>query len=181
MNESLRTLLKSVEILDIYMDGFVARTDNRAPIFNGETLQLLGRHERDAIRTQPATDDSPARIEVRYALGVMLAAPGLDGTKESTKAGVIECHLVATYTVNGPLPDLQTIEEFANTSVLFNLWPYWREFVQESSMRLQWPLIRIPLFKFTNSVHPTSSAIGQSLPAEKKAPTRTRKRTNVES
>ncbi|MBF0261930.1 MAG: hypothetical protein HQL97_08880 [Magnetococcales bacterium] len=180
MNDSLRELLHSVELLDIHMDGFVARTDNRALIKSGEGLQLLGRRARDEIKTQPATGDTPARIEVRYAMGLMVTGPGQEGNEEPIRAGVIECHLVAIYTVNGSLPDMQTIEAFADTSVLFNLWPYWREFVQESSQRLQWPTIRLPLFKFTNPVTPTPSRSKSASSATPKPATRARKRPPVE-
>ncbi|MBF0180787.1 MAG: hypothetical protein HQM03_12260 [Magnetococcales bacterium] len=171
MNESLRDLLNGVELLDIHMDGFVARTDDRALIRQGEGLRLLGTHNRDHITIRPATEETSAQIEVRYAMGVMLAGPVRDNPEEPTKAGVIECHMVATYAVSGSLPDHQTIEDFAQTSVLFNLWPYWRQFVQESSMRLQWPIIRIPLFKFTHTMHPTASV-------SKESPSRTRKPPN---
>lgn len=180
MNESLRDLLNAVELLDIYMDGFVASTDNRALITRGQNLRLLGKRERDDIRTQPATENTPARIEVRYTMGLMVTAPGQEDSEEPIKAGVIECHMVAAYAVTGSLPDMPTIEEFANTSVLFNLWPYWREFVQEISLRLQWPTIRIPLFKFTHATHPTSSASKSPSSVTRKVAPRSKKRVQVE-
>ncbi|GAB0058370.1 hypothetical protein SIID45300_02719 [Candidatus Magnetaquicoccaceae bacterium FCR-1] len=176
MNESLRALLNSVELLEIHMDGFVARTDDRALIRQGEGLRLLGRHDLDHFTI---TEETPARLEVRYAMGVMLAGQEKEEKSPPTTAGVIECHMVATYAVKEPLPEIQTVEEFARTSVLFNLWPYWRQFVQESSMRLQWPIIRIPLFKFTQATHPTSSASKDASSVTQKPPARSKKRAPV--
>ena len=39
------------------------------------------------------------------------------------------------------------LEEFAQVNAVFNAWPYWREYVQASLVRMGMPIIMIPVFR----------------------------------
>jgi preprotein translocase subunit SecB len=61
----------------------------------------------------------------------------------------LSCEFVVQYTCE----DITGIERvnldaFAHTNVIFNVWPYWREFVQSMTGRLGFRAILIPLFRF---------------------------------
>jgi len=41
----------------------------------------------------------------------------------------------------------ETVELFAKTNGIFNAWPYWREFVQNTTSRMNLPPLTIPVFR----------------------------------
>jgi len=49
-------------------------------------------------------------------------------------------------------PTLEQLKEFAETNVVFNLWPYVREFVQSSTARMDLPALIIPLRRFSGII-----------------------------
>lgn len=42
----------------------------------------------------------------------------------------------------------KNIEAFGNTNGIYNAWPYWREFVQNTIARMGLPKLTIPVFRF---------------------------------
>lgn len=42
----------------------------------------------------------------------------------------------------------ENLEAFAKINGVFNAWPYWREFVQNSTSRLGLPAVTVPIFRF---------------------------------
>lgn len=48
-------------------------------------------------------------------------------------------------------PSQQDLEMFADTNAVLNVWPYWREIVQNLSMRLDLPPILLPLFRLAKA------------------------------
>ena len=41
----------------------------------------------------------------------------------------------------------QVLQEFAEINGVFNVWPYWREFIQSTMARMNLPVITIPVFR----------------------------------
>ena len=54
-----------------------------------------------------------------------------------------------TYAVppDGEQPDQKIIEDFGNMNVLFNAWPYWREFLQSTLGRMALPAFVTPVLR----------------------------------
>jgi hypothetical protein len=46
-------------------------------------------------------------------------------------------------------PDPKDLDEFAKTNGLFNVWPYFREFVQNTSSRMNLPTFVLPLLRLS--------------------------------
>jgi len=44
-------------------------------------------------------------------------------------------------------------ERFANLNGIYNAWPYWREFVQNTIVRMGLPSLSIPVFRIVEPVH----------------------------
>lgn len=58
----------------------------------------------------------------------------------------ITARIAVAYLATGPvLPERETLNAWANTSVLIHAWPYWREFCHNSQMRMNLPVTMIPL------------------------------------
>jgi hypothetical protein len=62
---------------------------------------------------------------------------------------VLAAGFILVYSV-GAISDFSDMElaAFAKTNGVFNAWPYWREFVQNTSARMGIPPITVPVFRF---------------------------------
>jgi len=50
------------------------------------------------------------------------------------------------------------LHAFAMTNGVFNAWPYWREFVQSTTVRMSLPPIVLPVFRFPTALPSTATA-----------------------
>lgn len=66
----------------------------------------------------------------------------------------------------------EAFKVFAETNGVFNAWPYWREFVQNATVRMGLPSLTIPVFRVFNPKEAKSSK--KKIVAKKKA---TKKKT----
>jgi hypothetical protein len=57
------------------------------------------------------------------------------------------------------------LEEFAQTNAVFNAWPYWREYIQTTSARMNLPPMTLPVFR----VSPTLNQDAKPVNSEKAA------------
>lgn len=158
MNNDLKQFIESVELQDIHLDSFTAKTISRDQMEAMPRFQLMEKREfLDVVVSEP--DRHPMTMRVRYSLGALLTEEAEDGGDNPPKVAVVEAEVVAIYQLSQTLPaGSKVAEEFARTSVLFNLWPFWREFVQETSIRLRWPMVTLPLLKFTKPAPPLPNA-----------------------
>ena len=76
----------------------------------------------------------------------------LSGAAETTQELVdkspvlIEATFLLTYAIENEGPTEREAEAFAAATATYNVWPYWREFVQSMTTRMGLPGITIPLF-----------------------------------
>jgi len=149
VNHDLKQFIESVELQDIHLDSFTAKTISRGQMEATPRFQLMEKREfLGVVLSEP----DHHTMEVRYSLGALLTGEAEEGGDDPPKVAIVEAEVVAIYQLSQPHPvDSKVAEEFARTSVLFNLWPFWREFVQETSIRLRWPMVTLPLLKFTKS------------------------------
>lgn len=87
--------------------------------------------------------------------GLILVKPGFhfqavhDGGSDEEPALSIDCTFILAYTAS----ELETLSEaevraFAEINGVFNAWPYWREFVQNTAARMGLPRLVVPVFRF---------------------------------
>jgi hypothetical protein len=71
-----------------------------------------------------------------------------DAPTESDPSARIECHFVLIYSVRSfdELTDGQ-LAAFAQTSGVFNVWPYWRQIVHTAALQLGIPAIVLPTYR----------------------------------
>ncbi|MHB1559967.1 MAG: hypothetical protein ACYC61_21155 [Isosphaeraceae bacterium] len=64
----------------------------------------------------------------------------------------IQAKFVISYSLD-KLDDLnqENVEAFAGTNAVYNVWPYWREFVQSTVARMGLPPLTIPVFRLPTS------------------------------
>jgi len=82
-----------------------------------------------------------------------------DGETEADPVLVIGALFVLIYSI----PSTEGIEDrnlaaFAATNGVYNAWPYWREYVQSTSVRMGLPPIAVPVFRLPAGPSATPSA-----------------------
>ena len=70
------------------------------------------------------------------------------GEKETTPLLSIEAKFVVIYSLKSfdGLED-KNLSAFGATNGVFNAWPYWREFVQSTTMRMGLQILTVPLYR----------------------------------
>ena len=77
-----------------------------------------------------------------------------DITESKTQKPVIlidTCFLLAYKIENFDRLTQEGFEQFANLNGIYNAWPYWREFVQNTVTRMGLPSLTIPVFRIVQS------------------------------
>jgi len=70
------------------------------------------------------------------------------GSKEQKPVIVIDASFVLSYKIDSFEGLTQeAFEQFANFNGIYNAWPYWREFVQNTVVRMGLPSLSIPVFR----------------------------------
>ena len=79
--------------------------------------------------------------------------------KADTQIIGIVSEFVLTYTISSfdGLTD-DGIKEFANLNGVFNAWPYWREFIQNTIARMNLPPLTIPVYRLSSPSKKRKSA-----------------------
>ena len=75
-----------------------------------------------------------------------------NGQKAEEPAVEIECRFVIEYflpSMEGLL--IENLKAFGGTSGVFSAWPYWREFVHSTSLRLSVPPIILPTYRIAGA------------------------------
>lgn len=77
-------------------------------------------------------------------------------TKQDAKKQPPAVLLVATFVLNYKIDSFDGLTDdnlrvFANTNGVFNAWPYWREFVQNMTVRMGIPPIVAPVFRIAQN------------------------------
>ena len=88
------------------------------------------------------------------------------GASEEDSIAKLECSLTASYQLEeGYVPSDAELTAFHNANIIFNCWPYFREFVQSSACRMNVPPPPIPFVR----VHVVPNQVAKPLsPANKK-------------
>ena len=131
-----RRLYDTVRIADVVLVGCHVDLRSRPQ----DALRLGVRRTAQGVRSP---DGTRICAEVRFTL---------EGRMEQGRTGppsfLIEATFQGIYEVPTDIEtDESSLELFAQTNGTFNLWPYWREFVQSMSARMGLPTITVPSYR----------------------------------
>lgn len=109
--------------------------------------------ERSLILDVGRDSTAERTIPDRVTVDVAFRLTGRAQESESRDALLsIEATFRATYTIpTDTVTDTATLRFFAATNGVFNLWPYWREFVQSASLRMGFHGIVVPTLRIEES------------------------------
>ena len=85
----------------------------------------------------------------KFFLKILLSTEAVNNRKDTDN---ILFTIEATFILNYEVPSRQNFEDknlhaFAATNGVFNVWPYWREYVQSTTTRMGLPPITLPVFR----------------------------------
>ncbi len=133
--ESVSALIKNVKIHDVFLAQ--CRVGRLGPI--NEELRI------DIDHTAEGQELNDGR-EVVAVLRFRLQASNLKDRSLQSFHIVAEFH--AHYSLDKTVKaSAAALDRFAATNGVFNLWPYWREFVQSMSTRMGLPPLTVPSFR----------------------------------
>lgn len=106
----------------------------------------------EVIQLSTAEDDAaPRLLRIYVDLAIRLADPAIQtlvNPKPAQLKKLIKAEISATfvgeYQMTGELPE-DAIEVFANRNATFHVWPFWREYLLNTSSRMNLPRIVAPL------------------------------------
>ena len=146
----------SYELRAIYIrNSSIALEQDFNPLLSGQELSAAFECKQDGCITSVFPQNEGA-IEViqsvtcvnRYDFSYFLAGqeePGTSTKAPSQKlAASITAHICVNYVVSAGRPTPEDLAGIANSSI-FHSWPYWREYCHSNMMRMQLPIIQVPL------------------------------------
>ncbi len=91
-------------------------------------------------------------------LGLSMKAAKAEAPADSEPSVQIKCSFVLVYSLRSfdGISDEQ-LAAFAQTSCVFNVWPYWRQIVHTSSLQLGIPAIILPTYRVNESSTPSQT------------------------
>ena len=161
-------LLKSaIENLAIYT---VSLRNARTDVSDGYNSLIINMEQKksqsfktvvkiEAIEMAKDSTETPKRYySFHYEVGSRLVSPatedGEDAQKEPDAILTIEARFEAIYRAKKELSKEQ-LEAFAANNVGYNVWPYWREYLQSTCSRIGVTPIKVPFYKTTGSDIPS--------------------------
>ncbi len=135
--------------------SLAARVSSKVEIVNVLLKQSSCYRKPDTGKAKIALEiecDTTYEIDKKNSIITVLPNFKLKGYSEKKEADEpalkIEAVFVLIYKVSN-FKDLKKkhFEAFANTNGIYNAWPYWREFVQNTIARMSLPPLTIPVFR----------------------------------
>lgn len=111
------------------------------------SYQLRANLSRLSVMESEGAPSPVVRFDIETAIRLISGSP--DEAEQLSDQEVL-AELIATHSVyfylNGEVPE-EALREFGQYNATFQVWPYWREFVQSQFARAQIPVFSIPMFK----------------------------------
>lgn len=143
MTHTIQDLIGSVQLQNVRLLRADTKTRLRAVGRIPAADLQLNRGVKILLR-----DEGGFRIGATFQAKIVATVP--PGDDPSPGDPIAEFHLLYElhYTVEsaGAFPD-EVLLEFGAVNGVFNVWPYWREYIQTTAARMQLPPLIIPVFR----------------------------------
>ena len=137
---SLELATKVSERVEIQDVRLLAATSRQTPLVSSPQIEVRFSH---AVEMNVDRKKSLVAVVPRF---VMQAFPA--GRKGKEVAVEVEAVFLLTYSISDLRGLLQShYESFAQTNGVYNAWPYWREYLQNTIIRMGLPSLTVPVFR----------------------------------
>ena len=157
---------KKTNVIDY---SLVVKVSDKANILNVALIQSSFFRKPETNRVKLSLEiESNVKFEVDKKNSVIMVFPEfrLDGFPEKAEAEKVEplLHIEAIFVLVYKVSSLTGLKEenfkaFANANGIFNAWPYWREFVQNTVVRMALPPLTIPAFHISQTKKQTKKTV----------------------
>lgn len=133
-------LIQTAQIASIRLERVSARCEV-------ESADALPTRHLHIQFTTASTDMDGSEFRVRAEID---AAAGGEGERTAHEAAPVQIRAVYILRYRVPesvKPSKRELSLFAETNAVLNIWPYWRQLVQDMSVRMELPPILLPLFR----------------------------------
>lgn len=152
----LDTAIDSLNISAVYiLDTTTKRKNGISPLKYSDKMFIQSFNGTEschlAVFDNEDDDIYKYRYTYIYTVGMRLLDKNkeVDDIKDEDALAQIEANFEAIYLSDTEL-DNDCINEFGNNNVQFHVWPFWREFVQNSCMRMGVDPIPVPFYSPKN-------------------------------
>ena len=160
----LQALVRSVELTNVRLVETAARARVRPEQIR--PAQLIAQHNGNAV----GDVDADGSFTVRAVLTLRVVAKESAADDEEFLAINVVSEL--TYRIPKELTvTREALNQFADVNGVYNVWPYWRELVQTTSVRMGFPPLLMPLFRVGRAETPSEGPQTQSRATSKKQAT----------
>lgn len=147
--ELLRQAYEKLSIANVYLNESMTSIDNKfAPhvYTTEEKLNFQYRHdvsERQRMELKSDNDETIYLWRFFAKVGARFVVPKDDGDD-------VKAEIVATFIGEYQQTDLEPLNEealniFGKENVLYHVWPYWREYLQNMCARMKLPDVTLPM------------------------------------
>lgn len=152
MNELLKSTIDALSIMHINIresqftlsDGFNAFNFNSITK-KPQSFRNIKKIEAIELVNEENSSTNELYYSFHYSVGLRFMTPTQTEVDETVLS--IEAVYEAIYRSKKDLSK-EALEEFAKQNVGFNVWPFWREYVQNSTARMGINSVSVPFFKF---------------------------------
>jgi hypothetical protein len=143
-NRTVRDLIAAVQLEDVRLKESTAKTLVR---------------DLATVKSPTISMSHGAKVIHRFADGFIVAAQltaRVDSGDAAATTADAPIQMMVAFALVYRLADAQkysdaVLDEFAQTNAVFNAWPYWREYVQTTSARMNLPPMTLPVFRVSST------------------------------
>jgi preprotein translocase subunit SecB len=156
--QQLRTLISAVQLQRIRLVEVSAKRKRTASLDQNLSVDIA-QTASVAEFTKAGNFEVLARIEVKVSSDRRTSS----NRKRLPKAQSVEISsLTAEFELTYKVPKgleitAEVLHEFANVNAIYNVWPYWREVVQDLTSRMDMPTLTLPVFRIIDKEPPIQS------------------------
>jgi hypothetical protein len=133
LEERFAALVDAVQLQSLHL-GSSSMARHEIPVVNGSLAAAVSLESSGELRR----DDERTWL-------ICSVAFSFTGTSGDETLAEMSGTYVLHYTLNGEPPDEEAIQVFAENNATFNAWPFIRQYLHDSSVRLALPPFLLPL------------------------------------
>lgn len=151
--EDLKNACKKLEIKNVLLSDSKSLIKDEFSTENYDSSQV-GLQRFNAVIGHGYSEDTKEYV-FKFSAGIRLipkekAREAIESKSEDFTLIEVKAKFNIIYHANEPLSEDEA-KIFSEQNCLFNVWPYWREFVQQTCMRMGAPNLQVPLLRHKNT------------------------------
>src|SRR5208282_1041605 len=148
-SETLKALVESVQLIGIRLKEVAASSERRDARTHGKMSVEVEHSAEVPVRNKDGTFTVLAQIKV------WVGDPTRSRRRDPSEGSGTILSVSTTVELRYQLPrgssfSAADLRRFATVNGVYNAWPYWRELIQNLSVRMNLPPLTLPLFRISS-------------------------------